>query len=152
MSAGTQIDFRGVSYRTDRRSWRAQITVRGSTIHLGYYDSAEAAARAYDLAARRLLGERAAPNFAAPAADVEQQLRTPRKSLVLQTKRQLQELDLGQLVDQGVLSPEEQVLLERLFLAQPRWSKVEVARDLGVHPNTVSRRAERALRQLGLDR
>jgi DNA-binding PucR family transcriptional regulator len=147
---GDNAAFRGVSYRADRRRWRAQITVRGNTIHLGYYGSAAVAAQAYDAAARQLLGTRAHLNFATPTVVAQQLIRTPRKSLVLQVKRQLEQLDLHALVEAGQLQSEELWLLLHLFLQQPRTSKAEAARTLGIHPNTVSRRVARVLQRLGL--
>src|SRR5690606_15143094 len=46
--------------------WRAQIKVVGSKIHLGYFDLAEEAARAYDMAAIEAFGEFATLNFPSP--------------------------------------------------------------------------------------
>lgn len=43
--------------------WRAQITVSGKRIHLGYYVEEKDAAIAYDKAARRYFGEFAYLNF-----------------------------------------------------------------------------------------
>ena len=55
--------FRGV-YRSSTRSlrWRAKIAVNGGSIHLGFYDTAEEAAAAYDSAARLHHQEFASPN------------------------------------------------------------------------------------------
>lgn len=46
----------GVSWRESHQKWRARINVNGEQEHLGYFDTAEAAANAYDEAARRLHG------------------------------------------------------------------------------------------------
>jgi hypothetical protein len=46
-----------------RRPWVACINVEGRSRHLGYYATAEAAALAYDAAARELRGEFANGNF-----------------------------------------------------------------------------------------
>lgn len=43
--------------------WMAQIYHRGRNKNLGYYATAEAAARVYDAAARETFGEFARPNF-----------------------------------------------------------------------------------------
>lgn len=60
-SRGGSSKFKGVSGRRDR--WHADIRVNYKTTHLGKFDSEEAAARAYDEAARRLHGEFARVNF-----------------------------------------------------------------------------------------
>jgi hypothetical protein len=52
--------FKGVNYC---RGWRARITVDGKHRGLGYHATEEAAARAYDRAARQLFGEFARLNF-----------------------------------------------------------------------------------------
>src|SRR5712664_378293 len=48
--------FKGVSFRRDI-GWYARIRVNGERIWLGYFDSAEVAARAYDAAAKSYHGE-----------------------------------------------------------------------------------------------
>jgi AP2 domain. len=45
------------------RKWRAVISVNGKTTHLGMFDNAEDAARAYDIKAKELYGEFANLNF-----------------------------------------------------------------------------------------
>lgn len=57
--------FKGTDYRAAKKRWRASINVKGKNIHLGYFDTAEGAARAYDSAAREHFGEFAHLNFAA---------------------------------------------------------------------------------------
>jgi hypothetical protein len=60
--AGSSV-FKGVSWRKQERTWRAGIGVNGRNIHLGFFSTEEAAARAYDAAAREVFGEFAYLNF-----------------------------------------------------------------------------------------
>lgn len=55
--------FKGVSWSARRRRWVAQIVANGTTTQLGYFDTVEAAARAYDAAARVLHREFARLNL-----------------------------------------------------------------------------------------
>ena len=56
--------FKGVSFYKRGRKWRAVITVNYKKIHLGYFDTPEAAAAAYDTAAQSLHGTFACVNDA----------------------------------------------------------------------------------------
>ena len=58
--------FKGVTWRKDKCRWQVQVGVAGRLKHLGYFDSAEEAARAYDAAAREYHGEFATLNFPLP--------------------------------------------------------------------------------------
>ena len=58
--------YRGV-HRAKRR-WRAQIRTPERLVHLGYYDTREEAARAYDNAAAQRFGSFAILNFSSEAA------------------------------------------------------------------------------------
>lgn len=60
--------FKGVSLYRRTGRWRASITVDGQAMHLGYFDAADEAARAYDAAALHHFGEFARPNFPARTA------------------------------------------------------------------------------------
>jgi hypothetical protein len=53
-SANSTTQLLGVSYRTCKRKYRATITVSKKTIHLGYFDSADAAHAVYLEAKRQL--------------------------------------------------------------------------------------------------
>lgn len=57
--------YKGVyrNSRGARRPWQARITESGRLTYLGSYATAEEAAMAYDIAARRLAGEFAQGNF-----------------------------------------------------------------------------------------
>ena len=59
--------FRGVAWESRRNSWRAGISFDSRMLFLGYFAECEAAARAYDEAARSLRGEFARLNFPLPA-------------------------------------------------------------------------------------
>ena len=60
--------FKGVRFDKRGRKWRAQITVNSKYVHLGLFDTAEAAAAAYDTAALSLHDTFACVNDAEPAA------------------------------------------------------------------------------------
>ena len=49
----------GVSWAKEQRRWRAYIEHEGRSQHLGSFAEEEAAARAFDTAARRLRGDEA---------------------------------------------------------------------------------------------
>lgn len=55
--------FKGVTYRADRDKWYSSIGKDGRKIFIGYYDSEEAAAEAYDAKATELHREFAFLNF-----------------------------------------------------------------------------------------
>jgi hypothetical protein len=59
----SQSGFRGVSWQAHAKMWRAEITMNRKRVYLGYFRSPEAAAHAFDDAARRLRGEFARCNF-----------------------------------------------------------------------------------------
>jgi hypothetical protein len=60
---GSSSRFVGVSWSRDRQKWQAQITVDGRRIQLGRHATEEAAAAAYDAAAREHFGEYANLNL-----------------------------------------------------------------------------------------
>lgn len=55
--------FKGVSLFRRDNNFKAQIKVDGHKMHIGYFDTPEAAAHAYDAAALRYFGEFAWLNF-----------------------------------------------------------------------------------------
>jgi len=60
--------FKGVSFHKPMQKWQAQIAVNHKQIYLGCFDTAAAAAAAYDTAAQSLHGTFACVNDAEPAA------------------------------------------------------------------------------------
>lgn len=60
---GNKSGYKGVHFCKRERRWVAQIAINGKKRALGYHATAEAAARAYDRAAKELHGEFARPNF-----------------------------------------------------------------------------------------
>lgn len=57
LSANNTSGFRGVQWDKRDRRWRARIGVEGERIYLGYFDTAEEAARAFDRAALDRFGQ-----------------------------------------------------------------------------------------------
>jgi hypothetical protein len=66
-----QSGYKGVSWHRRKRKFYARIQANGQRYHLGYFDTAEEAAQAYDAAARRLFGEYARLNGVNGAAATE---------------------------------------------------------------------------------
>lgn len=66
-SSGSVSGFKGVSWKIDHAKWRACIEKQSAgkriSIHIGYFATAEDAARAYDAKAKELFGEFALLNF-----------------------------------------------------------------------------------------
>lgn len=61
--SGYSSKFKGVSWNSQKRKWKAGLRIWGTAIFLGYHDVEEAAARAYDAAARCHFGKFARLNF-----------------------------------------------------------------------------------------
>jgi len=64
--SGSFSPFKGVGWKKTTRRWYAAIKAEGRSIHLGYFGSEDAAARAYDKAALQHFGEFARLNFPIP--------------------------------------------------------------------------------------
>ncbi|MGA2916774.1 MAG: HNH endonuclease [Sedimentisphaerales bacterium] len=60
---GCSSKYKGVSYRREKRKWEAYICYNGTDKHLGNFENEEAAAKAYDKAAKEYFGEFAVVNF-----------------------------------------------------------------------------------------
>jgi hypothetical protein len=54
--------YKGVSWFSQRNNWRARITYKNKTIYVGYYNTKEEAAEAYNQKAKELFGEFALTN------------------------------------------------------------------------------------------
>jgi hypothetical protein len=66
LSAHNTSGFKGVTWLQRERLWLARCWSDGKLHRLGYHRTAEAAAHAYDAAAREIFGEFAALNFPLP--------------------------------------------------------------------------------------
>jgi hypothetical protein len=55
--------YKGVTYNKFASKWKARTHLNGNEIHLGYFDTAEDAARAYDRKAKEIFGKFARLNF-----------------------------------------------------------------------------------------
>jgi len=55
--------FSGVSWSSRAGKWLARVKLNGQSAHVGYFNNAEEAARAYDSKAKELFGEFARLNF-----------------------------------------------------------------------------------------
>lgn len=55
--------FKGVSFHKQHQKWHAKITVMRKKIHIGYFETPEDAASAYDAKAKEFFGEFARLNF-----------------------------------------------------------------------------------------
>jgi|ERR1041385_872703 hypothetical protein len=60
---GTISKYKGVTWDKSRNVWKAQIQFEYKHINIGYFNSENEAARAYDRKAKRLFGEFAVLNF-----------------------------------------------------------------------------------------
>ena len=58
--------FKGVHFFKRKKKWQASIRHNNRSIHLGYFQTAEQAARAYDSKAMELKGEFARTNYGQP--------------------------------------------------------------------------------------
>lgn len=63
LQSNNKSGYKGVSWDKRKRKWTARIKAHGKQPHLGYFDTAKDAARAYDAAALELHGEFARLNF-----------------------------------------------------------------------------------------
>lgn len=61
--SGMSSRYKGVSWKSSHKQWYARIQVHGEMMHLGLYRTEQAAALAYDFAARTHYGEFARLNF-----------------------------------------------------------------------------------------
>lgn len=59
----TRSEYKGLEWDNVPRKWKARTQLDGRKIYLGSFESEEAAARAYDTAAKKYHGQFATPNF-----------------------------------------------------------------------------------------
>jgi hypothetical protein len=62
-SKANKSGYRGVNWYSKNKKWIAKITVGYKQVYVGSFDTAEAAARAYDAEAKKLHGEFTSLNF-----------------------------------------------------------------------------------------
>jgi len=55
--------YKGVNFCKEKGKWRSKIQINGKPIHVGYFETENEAAKAYDLKAIELFGEFAYLNF-----------------------------------------------------------------------------------------
>ena len=63
LSVANRSGFRGVTWNAVNKNWMAKITLLRKQIYIGSFETAEAAAMAYDAEAKKLHGEFASLNF-----------------------------------------------------------------------------------------
>ncbi len=66
LSKHNKSGYKGVCFVKAKQRYKAQISINNKAKHIGYFDTPEEAARAYDTAARFLFGEFACVNFPLP--------------------------------------------------------------------------------------
>ena len=113
--------YRGVRQRTDayRGRWTAEIRSPGARLHLGPFDTAEEAARAYDSAARRIQGPRAKTNFQLASVRRTISWRTPLETIHTTEEEPLARVVSERPVQEPVLAlkPLDAALLKRGYSA-----------------------------------
>ncbi|KAA6418672.1 MAG: pathogenesis-related genes transcriptional activator [Trebouxia sp. A1-2] len=107
--------FRGVSWHKDNMKWRATIFKGSKPVHIGYFDSQQDAARAYDQEAIRLRGPNTSLNYpitdydvGAPEPELDEDVFSPPGSSFSPSPSPRGLLPEGSFVDESgrVLGPE----------------------------------------------
>ena len=101
-AAGNSQGYRGIYFDMEHAKWRAEIWFSGRRYKLGRFSSPEAAAHAYDCAARKFYGEFAVTNDGQRTACVPPPQSKPNKRIkrrlarFYEVQRQRRENEIGQ--------------------------------------------------------
>ena len=124
--------YRGVCWIKPRRAWRARIEIRGKREHLGYFDTEEEAARAYDKRAKCSYWSKTRINF--PDETNEIMPDSPENFLFPGTKNHTEQASLN--VNKGcsiLAQNQNNIPLSYNFVA-PRRRKENATANINIYP------------------
>jgi len=104
---GATSAYKGVDWNKGMKAWSSEILVAGSGHNLGYFQSEERAAKAYDLACLLLCGEFARPNFPGAVASPLPSDGTPMKVAVVGSRKGMDILHVEESVRESGFRVEE---------------------------------------------